>query len=270
MRYFLAALLVMVVVYHETFFSLVWVWSHSGTFQYGFLIIPLVVYLVWKRREPLKETRITCSVPGLVLVFGLSLLWYAADIGGVQVVKHFSVIVMIPALVITCLGVKAFRVLIFPMAYLLFAIPAGESLVYPLQMITADFVYEALKLTSIPVFREGQLLHIPAGTFEVAEACSGIRFLMATFILSILYVSLTYRSTKKRVIFLAFSLIVPVIANGIRAFLIVLGGHLISMEAAKSADHVIFGWQFFGVIMFLMFWIGARWRDDLEKADDTK
>jgi hypothetical protein len=59
-------------------------------------------------------------------------------------------------------------------------------------------------------------------------------------------------------------MIVPVIANGLRAYMIVMIGHLSSMQLATGVDHIIYGWLFFGLVMFLMFWIGSYWREDTE------
>jgi len=254
-------LLLILAIFYKTLFSMVNIWYKSGSFQHGFLIFPIVIYLVWLKRKEIRNVPLNVNFLGLVAIAALSILWMLADISGVQVIQHFVFIALIPALVLSCLGYKFARKLVFPLAYLFFAVPAGEPFIYPLQQITADIVMGALKLTTIPVYREGQFIYIPAGTFQVAEACSGIRFLTATFTLSVLFVYLEYKSVKKKIIFLLLAIIIPIIANGIRAFSIVLAGHFISMEFAGGADHIIFGWQFFGVVMFLMFWIGAKWSD---------
>ena len=148
------------------------------------------------------------------------------------------------------------------MAYLLLAVPFGEALIPPLIDFTADFTVKALQLTGIPVYREGSFFSIPSGNWSVVEACSGLRYLIASFTLGTLYAYLTYRSLKRRLIFIALSVIVPIIANGIRAYLIVMTGHLSDMTLAVGVDHLIYGWVFFGFVMLLLFWVGSFWRED--------
>jgi EpsI family protein len=80
--------------------------------------------------------------------------------------------------------------------------------------------------------------------------------------LGTLYAYLTYHSLKRRLIFIALSLIVPIVANGIRAYMIVMTGHLSDMQLAVGVDHLIYGWVFFGFVMLLLFWIGSFWRED--------
>ena len=100
----------------------------------------------------------------------------------------------------------------------------------------------------------------------MVEACSGLRYLIASFTLGTLYAYLTYRSLARRLVFIALSLIVPIVANGIRAYLIVMTGHLSDMQLAVGVDHLIYGWVFFGFVMLLLFWIGSFWRED-DKAN---
>ena len=258
---FLLTLSAAIFSFRETLLSMMHIWYTSEDYQHGMLIIPISLYVIWGKRHALKSIPFNTSITGLVATVIICVIWFIGDIADIQLVTHFALMSLISTLVLACLGLKVFSALIFPLGYLLLAIPTHGPFVYPLQQITAEFVYYGLQITGIPFYREGQLVHIPAGTFEVAEACSGIRFLTSTFTLSILFTYLSYRTYKKRFVFLALAIIIPIIANGLRAFLTVLAGHYISMETAGGADHIIFGWQFFGLIMFLMFWIGSRWAD---------
>ena len=129
---------------------------------------------------------------------------------------------------------------------------------------TADFTVFALRLTGIPVYREGMFFTIPSGSWSVVEACSGLRYLIASLTLGFLYAYLTYRSFMRRAIFVAAALIVPIVANWLRAYMIVMIGHLSSMQYAVGVDHLIYGWVFFGVVMLILFWVGSFWREDLD------
>jgi len=134
---------------------------------------------------------------------------------------------------------------------------------------TADFTVLALKATGIPVYREGNDFAVPTGHWSVAKACSGIRYLIASVMAGTLFAYVTYTSFWRRAAFVAFSIVVPIVANWLRAYLIVLLGHLSGNELATGVDHVIYGWIFFGVVLLIMFWIGARFRSSASEGEDT-
>jgi EpsI family protein len=157
-------------------------------------------------------------------------------------------------------------VLSFPLLFLFFAVPFGEALVPRLMDWTADFTVAALRLSGVPVYREGMHFVIPTGQWSVIEACSGIKFLIASFMAGSLYAWLMYRSTGRRLAFIAASLTVPIIANWLRAYLIVMVGHLSKNRLMTNEDHIVFGWILFGAIMLVLYWQAARWREDTHDA----
>jgi len=198
--------------------------------------------------------------------------WLLAGMGGVGVVQQFALVLMVPMMVWAIFGNAVVRALAFPLFFLLFAVPFGEFLEPPLMEQTANFTIAALKLSGIPVYREGLYFTIPSGSWLVAEACSGFRYLIASVTLGLLYAYLTYRSFRRRALFVAAAFVVPIVANWVRAYMIVMIGHLSSMRYAVGVDHLIYGWLFFGVVMLLLFWIGSFWREDFEplEAQPTK
>ena len=169
---------------------------------------------------------------------------------------------MVPLAVWAVLGTQTLKALLFPLAFLFFAVPFGEFLVPPLMNWTADFAAIAIRASGVPIFREGNFLTIPTGTWSIVEACSGIRYLIASFMVGCLFAYLSYRSPIRRAAFVAASLVVPIVANWVRAYMIIMLGHLTNNRLAVGADHLIYGWIFFGVVMVLLFWIGAKWRED--------
>jgi exosortase A len=250
------------IVYHETTASMISIWMRSETFAHGFLIFPFSAYLIWGQRKRLSKVFFQPSPLALLVLASLGFSWLLATLASVQVFKQFLLIAMIPTAVWAIMGRRMVWALAFPLAYLALAVPFGEALIPPLIDFTADFTVKALQLTGIPVYREGSFFSIPSGNWSVVEACSGIRYLIASFTLGTLYAYLTYHSLKRRLIFIALSLIVPIVANGIRAYMIVMTGHLSDMQLAVGVDHLIYGWVFFGFVMLLLFWIGSFWRED--------
>ena len=119
----------------------------------------------------------------------------------------------------------------------------------------------ALRASGIPVYREGLQFVIPSGNWSVVEACSGVRYLIASLTVGTLFAYLNYQSTQRRVLFIGVAILVPVVANWLRAYLIVMLGHLSDNKLAAGVDHLIYGWVFFGVVIMLMFIVGARWSE---------
>ncbi|CAH1193181.1 EpsH [Candidatus Nitrotoga sp. BS] len=258
----LATIATILAIYHQTVLSTVSIWLRSETFTHGFFIFPISAYLIWLKRKSLAEISPCADYRGLIVMAGLGLGWLLADAGSVQVIAQLCLVAMIPVAVWTMLGLRVARAITFPLGFLFFAVPFGEFLIPPLMDFTANFVVTALQVTGIPVFREGTFFTIPSGQWSVVEGCSGLRYLIASITLGTLYGYLTYRSNKRRFIFAALSLIVPIFANGMRAYLIVMIAHLSNMQLALGVDHYIYGWVFFGIVITLLFWIGAFWRED--------
>jgi len=260
------AIVVLLLMYWQTAASIVAIWERSETFAHGYVIFPISAFLIWQRRAALLAAEYHSDWRAMLLLAGLGMGWVLAHAGGVQVIEQFALVAAIPMVVWAILGWRAVATILFPLAFLLFAVPFGEFLIMPLMNFTADFVVTALQLTGIPVYREGTFFTIPSGQWSVVEGCSGLRYLIASFTLGTLYAYLTYRSAKRRVIFSLLSILVPIIANGLRAYMIVMIAHLSDMKLALGVDHYIYGWVFFGFVMLLLFWIGAFWREDEPEA----
>ena len=265
----ITSVVLLLLAYFGTTASTVAIWERSETFTHGYFIFPISAYLIWRNRHHIAQVTPTPDMRGMVLLALLGLGWLAAEQARVLVVQQLALVAMIPALVITVLGWRVAWAMAFPLGFLLLAVPMGEVLIQPLQYFTADFAVTALELTGIPVIREGTFFSIPSGDWSVVETCSGIRYLIASFTVGSLYAYLTYRSLHRRLLFMLASLVVPVIANGMRAYMIVMIAHLSDMKLALGVDHYIYGWVFFGIVMLLMFWVGSFWREDENTTDTT-
>jgi exosortase A len=243
------------------------VWAQNQGFNHGFLIFPLAGWLAWKRRHAVAAVAPSPDFRGLGALALLGFVWELGRLAGVMVVQQYALVGMVPALVWALLGGRVLRVLAFPLAFLFLAVPFGEALYPALMDFTADFTVSALKLTGIPVYREGNFFSLPSGNWSVVEACSGLRYLVASLTLGLLYAYLSYRSLWRRALFTVLSAAVPILANGLRAYMIVMIGHLSEMRLATGIDHYIYGWVFFGVVMLLLFWIGSFWREEDRGAE---
>jgi exosortase A len=257
-----AVALVVVLIHADTIGAMVALWRSSETYSHGFIVVPVALWLIWRRRAELARLPVRPFWPALLAVAGTGFIWLLGRLAGANVVQQFAVVLMIVAAVPAVLGMAIARALAFPLLFLLFAVPFGEAFVPRLIDWTADFTVAALRLTGIPVYREGNHFVIPTGRWSVVEACSGLRYLIASLMAGTLYAYLMYSTAWRRIAFIAASALVPLVANWLRAYLIVMLGHLSGNELAVGVDHLIYGWIFFGLVIALMFWVGARFRDD--------
>ncbi len=256
------ALLLLTALFWPTFYSMAEVWERSETFAHGYIIFPISIWLIWRRWDVLSQIQPRSDLRGLILLALAGMGWLLADAGSVNVVAQYAYIAMLIAVVWTLLGVQFVWAAFFPLMFLFFAVPMGEFLIQPLMGVTADFTVAMLQATGIPVYREGTFFSIPSGDWSVVEGCSGLRYLIASITLGVLYAYLTFRSWKRRLLFSIAAMIVPVFANSGRAYMIVMIAHLSDMKLALGVDHYIYGWVFFGIVMLLLFWIGSFWRED--------
>lgn len=259
---FAVAVVVLLACYWQTVQSLVWVWSHDGTYQYAFLIFPLSLWMAFNLRHQLRANPPVPSVWGLAAVAVLVGIWYAGHALDVNLPQHFAFVALFPAAVLALWGWRALWVLKFPLGYLVvFAVPWGNALVGPLQDITAHFAVRALDVTGTPVLLNGREIITPSAVWMVADACSGVKFFIACTALGSLYAWLMYQRWWKRIMFVLLAAVVPIIANGFRVYFTVLIGDTWGMKYATGTDHMIFGWQFFGTVLVLLLLAGWFFRD---------
>ena len=254
-------IVVVLVLFRDTAGSLALIWLRSGTYAHGFFILPVSLYLIWRQREVLTVLRPAVDLRALALLALLGFGWLLANIADVLGVQQIILVALLPALVWLLLGAQVLRVWAFPLIFLFFAVPVGESFIPIMINFTATFTVKALQLTGIPVYWEGSHISLPNGEWTVAAACSGLRYLIASVTTGFLYAYLSYNSLWRRLAFILLSIIFPVIANGLRAYTIVLIGYYSDMKLAVGIDHIIYGWIFFGFVMLLLFWIGSLWRE---------
>lgn len=240
---------------------LVGLWWTSSTFTHCLLIVPILGWLAWLRAPELAKLTPRCWLGGLLWIVGGAGLWFVGDAASVALLRQIGLVVMLQGCVPALLGPQVARGLIFPLFYSLFLVPFGEELVPPMQLLTADMTMGLLRLAGIPAFIEGIFITTPGGYFAVAEACSGVKFLVAMFALAVLAAHLCFQNVWRRTAFIAFALIVPVLANGVRAFGTVWMAEKWGNDFAVGADHLIYGWFFFGMVMLFIGLAARPWFD---------
>lgn len=236
-------------------------WWNYSAYNHCILIVPISLFLAYEKRSELLRVEPAVSWLGGTYFFINSVLWIIGGFLSIAALQHLAAIGLIIALIWALIGNSAARVIAFPLLYLYFGVPEGEVLVPYLRDLTAEVVVNLLRVTGIPVFMEGRYLTIPSGQFHVAKACSGINYLIATLAVGTVFAYTRYKSNWRRLTFMILAIMVPLLANGIRAYGIVMIAHLSDYKYAMGIDHYIYGWLFFGIVIFILFAIGNLFSD---------
>lgn len=232
------------------------VWSTSQTFTHGYLVFPIFLWLVWRKRETLVALNSAPEWRAVPLVAFFGICWLISGLAGIQVGEHAAFVLMLMCTIWATVGSSITKAIQFPVLFLFFLAPVGQELVPYLMEFTADLTVWAIRISGIPIFREGLFFSLPSGNWSVVEACSGINYLISSISLGSLYAYLSYSCNKTRIIFMLIAAVLPIIANSVRAYIIVMLGHFSDNKIATGVDHLIYGWLFFGIVMFLLFSIG--------------
>ena len=244
---------VLVWVYWDVLSSLVAQWSSDDNYSHGFFVVPLALYFAWERRTPLRQAQVRPSAAGLLLVAASLMVLVAGILGAELFLTRVSLIGVIAGSVLFVWGWEHFRLLAFPIAFLLLMIPLPaiifNQLAFPLQLVASSAGETAIAAAGIPVLREGNLLHLPGRTLEVAEACSGIRSLVSLLMLAIVLGYFTERRLGPRVVLAVAAVPIAILANATRVAGTGLASHWISPAAADGFFHTFSGWLMFVVAL---------------------
>lgn len=260
----LAVFAVLISLYWQTFSRIVEMWSISD-YQYGWLVYPVSLYVLLRKRNVLAVTQWRTSIRGVLLAALLVMMWIVARAVGVQILEFASATLLVFATYWALAGTDAMREARFPLLLLLAAVPIGGFLVEPLMRTTAEISSGLLNLAGIPALRDGQFFILPGGSFEVADVCSGLRYLLAGLMASLAYSYVTYSSNAKRLLFIGIIAIVLVITNGVRAFIVMSIASATDMRVLGGYDHVIFGMVLFALVFVAMILVGERFADPINE-----
>ena len=245
--------------YYRVIGKLVTDWWQIPDDSHGFLVPLFAGYLVWLRRERIRQTKLQPAWIGVfVIAFGLALL-LLGDLGAELFLSRFSIVILLTGFTICFGGWALLRELRFPLLVLCIAIPIPAILLnhitLPLQMLASKVASDLLPLFGVPVLREGNVIELPAMKLEVAEACSGIRSLVSLLAMSIFYGYFAEKSNLIRALLVLFSLPIAITANSLRIVGTGLCVQYWDAEKAMGFFHEFSGWVMFLVSLTCLFLI---------------
>ena len=239
--------------------ALVRQWGSDDNYSHGFFVIPLAVYFAWAKRDRLAHAEKRPEWTGLLVIAGSLLVWMAGTLGSELFLTRVSLIGVVAGTIWFVWGRTHARILAFPVLFLLLMIPLPaivfNQIAFPLQLLASQLGEATIAAAGVPVLREGNVLHLPARTLEVAEACSGIRSLVSLIFLAIVLGYFTDLRGRGRVVLALSAIPIAIVANAVRVAGTGLMAEWISPAAAEGFFHTFSGWIMFtlafGVLLAL-------------------
>lgn len=261
-----AGLLIAGALFAEEGMAAVRVWESSTAYSHCWLVLPVAGWLAWMRRDRLAGLSPAPNPALALLAVPPALAWLAAERLGIMEGRQFAALALIEVFILAVLGWRICRAMVAPLAYLVFLVPFGAFATPVLQDATAWMMELGLRLLGITHYRDGLLIETTAGLFHVAEACAGLRFVIAALAFGALYALTMFRSPGRRLLVMALAVVVPVLANGLRALGIVVLAEILGSAEAAAADHVVYGWGFFSAVILLLILAGLPFREDSSRG----
>lgn len=257
---FLAILLLFTVICLLNIPVLITLWRYGfddGTYSHAFLIpfITLYLYFLLAESGRLQFRKKVSIAPTILLIASCYLLFVTSN---AQISVGFWLSFLTVFITSVTMLYRFNWYIVFPAAFLIFIFPFWGGLIQPLQSLSIIAVSYMMSFTNIPVFVEATYVTVPAGVFEIAGGCSGLRYLLVSLAVSSMFIFLNINNRKNAVIFLIVAVLGALLTNWIRITLLIVIGEFTEMQSSLMADHNMFGWYLYIPFMIFLFKWGER------------
>jgi exosortase len=252
--------LLLIIANYPILSHLVWQWANDEDVGHGFFVPLVAGYIAWQRRDQITALDLRPNWWGAAIMMWAVLQGYLGILVAELFIQRTSILISLVGLLLLIGGTRLIRVLAFPLFLLPFMIPIPSviynELTFPLQLFASSMAESALTLINIPVYRDGNILHLASQDLSVAEACSGIRSLLSLTFLSLVYAYFFDRKVWMRGALLIGSIPLCILANSAR---VTITGILseVSTSLAQGFYHEVEGWIIF--IIDLVMLIALDW-----------
>ncbi|MEM7610318.1 MAG: exosortase A [Pseudomonadota bacterium] len=246
-------------VFHADSMSVASRWWFDDNYSHGVLLVPLTAWLMITACSRLAP-RSRPDALGLLGVVVVSAVMLVAAMAGIALVFQLLAPVLVLAAVIAIYGRQNLATLLFPVLFLYFSIPVWDAINPLLQSLTTQAVERMIFVTGLPALITGNFVTVSAGVFEIAEGCSGLRFFMISTAVGALYAHLYLADWRSGVLFVGFAMLLAIVGNWVRVYVIILVGIWLGIDHAFVTDHGFFGWSTFAVSMLVLFACARRFR----------
>lgn len=253
-------LMLTLVLYQQTVLYLVEKWNQLaiGEYAHGYLVLAISLYLILRKRRKLAMLTPSLNYRALPVVVVVGLLWLVAVLVQVSIVQAVALLLLILSVTWMLLGNQVTKELLFPILFIIFAIPVWFPLSPLLQELTANVVFWIIRLIEVPAFRQETMIQVPSGMLSVTEACAGLRYLLAAMILGTLYAWLNYEGLRARIIVVLICAFTAVLANIVRVLIVVYLAYVSEMQHPLVDDHLMLGWYIFGGMVVVLLLVDMR------------
>jgi exosortase len=235
-------------LYYSVVPAMVSIWWNDPGYSHGLLIPPLALYIAWLRREEVFAQPAASDGRGLWLVAAACLVYLLGRLGAEFFLMRVSMVLVLGGLVWTFWGARRLQKLAFPLILLLTMVPLPAVLynrmAAPLQLFASGVATGALQLIGIPVFQDGNIIHLSHSSLGVAEACSGLRSISSLSVLALVLGYLLNPRLGARVALFLLAIPTAIAVNVLR----IVGTALVAEQDPHLAEgfyHSFSGWLVF-------------------------
>jgi len=242
-------------LYYSAFMDLIQVWIADEDYGHGFFILPISLYLVWRKREEILASSHATARWGYALMALWAVMYSAGVIGQISTVTYLSMLLFPIGASAVLISGQVARIIFFPTVFMVFMFPIPSEIytrvTNPLMLLSTDVSSHLLTVLGIPILQEGNILSLPNYTMQVVVACSGIRSLMMIMALTLLIGYIMVSSNYIRMLFFFISIPIAIIGNIFRITSTALIAYYYSPEAADGFSHTLAGFFTF-MLSFLL------------------
>ncbi len=244
-------LLLFIVVFSPVFKGLINTWSNSADYSHGFLIIPISLYIIWMKRYELAKVHSKPSLSGLVFILISLLCYIVSRYAGILALAPVAMLMFVFSCIVYLYGFKMIRVLLFPLFFLLLMLPIPSqiysSVTLPLQLIVTKTSVAIAMFFSIPILRDGNVIHMSDTTLQVVAACSGLRSIVSLFALCTIFGYLTLKTNIFKIALCVSAVFIAVFVNIVRILAMIFSQNFFHYDLTHGPVH-----DLLGILLFLL------------------
>ena len=261
------------VINHDVLYDLFQKWSaqnFNGTYSHGPLVALIVVYVIFKIIQKLKDNlKVQPSILGLFALLGSQGLLFISSLADVNFLQHLLIVISLVAIVWSIYSYGVAKLFIMPATLFIMSFPVWGDAAKPLQKVAIFFTNIFLSFTWLPYYREQALFYFPNGVIEIAPECAGLQQLLVSLIIGLLFSMQNKLRLLDAIKTLVYISLASIFINTIRIIIIMFVGYYTKMESSLITKHILLGWVIYGIgiYVFLYFYSRVTFKSNLDAGD---
>jgi exosortase len=260
------ALVAFIAAYHPVYVFLSQKWIASDDYSHAFITLPILIYMVWDKRNELYACHARYNAPGITMLLISTCIYLFGIAANVYTIISYSMFFSLVGMTLYLFGVQGVRILTTQLILFLLLIPVTDQLyikiTFPLQIKVSQISEILVRSAGIPIFRDGNVMNTATKSFEVVEACSGLRSIITLATLSLIMGYFFLQRTLTKITLLLASVPTAIFTNVIRVVSLILLYHFAGIDATEGSSHTVLGLIVFLCgfgILFLLQGILIKW-----------